>query len=96
LCELSAQRIGLHEVGESSLSVDLNDRQQLAVSSLELGVTGDVDLLELKRLLDPYRLQHAPRGRAQVALGRVEESDANYGYKPRVIVASETRCTASP
>jgi hypothetical protein len=96
LCELSAQRVGLHEIGESSLSLDLDDRQPLTVQSLELGVSGDVDLLELKRLLDPNGLQHAPRGRAQVALGGVEEGDANYGYKPRVIVASETRCTASP
>jgi hypothetical protein len=96
LCELSAQRIGLHEIGECPLSLDLDDRQPLTVQGLELGVTGDIDLLELKRLLDPYGLQHAPRGRAQVALGGVEENDPDYGYKPRVIVASETRCTASP
>ena len=86
----------MHEVGESSLSLDLDDRQPLTVPGLELGVSGDVDLLELERLLDPYGFQHAPRGRAQMALGGVEENDPDYGYKPRVIVASETRCTASP
>jgi hypothetical protein len=31
-----------------------------------------------------------------VAAGRVVEDDAYYGYRPRVVVASATRCTATP
>jgi hypothetical protein len=40
-----AQRIRLHEVHERLLAVDLDDRKQLAVARLEVGVAADVDLL---------------------------------------------------
>jgi hypothetical protein len=79
LCELSAQCVGLHEVRERALSVDLDDRQRLPVAGLELGVTGDVHLLELEGLLGPHGLEYPPRRRAQVAFGRVVEADADYG-----------------
>jgi hypothetical protein len=96
LCELSSKRIGLNEVRERELAVDLDHGQKLAVTLLEPGVAGDVDLLELERLLGPHGLEHAPRRRTQVAIRSVVEDDAGYGYKPRVRVASETRCTARP
>jgi hypothetical protein len=31
-----------------------------------------------------------------VAVAGVVEGDPGYGYRPRVVVASATRCTASP
>jgi hypothetical protein len=96
LCELAAEGVRWHEVREGLLAVDLHDRERLAVAGLELRIAGDVDLLELERLVGPHRLQHAPRRRAEMALGSVVEDDPDYGYKPRVIVASETRCTANP
>jgi hypothetical protein len=49
------------------------------VAALQLGVAGDVDLLELERDLRPDRLEDAARGRAQVAVGSVVEDDAGYG-----------------
>jgi hypothetical protein len=36
-------------------------------------------------------VDHPARGSAKVAPLGVEEGDAGYGYRPRVIVASETR-----
>jgi hypothetical protein len=86
----------MHEVRERALAVDLDDRQPLAIPGLEVRIAGDVDLVELERLLGPHRLQHPPRGSAQVALRRVVERDADYGYRPRVSVASATRWTARP
>jgi hypothetical protein len=80
LCDLAAKGVGWHEVRECLLAVDLHDRERLAVAGLELWVAGDVDLLELERLLGPHRLQHPPRRRAEVALGSVVEDDPDYVY----------------
>ena len=96
MCDLPAERIGLDEVRERPLAVDLDDRQPLAVAGLELGVAADVDLLELEPELVPRGVDDALRGRAEVAALGVVEDDAGYGYRPRVIVASETRWTARP
>ena len=96
MCELSAQGVGRHEIGERHLTADLDHRQKLAVAALELGVAGDVDLDELERLLGPNGLEHPPGRGAQVARRSVVEDDPRYGYRPRVMVASATRCTASP
>jgi myo-inositol catabolism protein IolC len=79
LCELAAESVRRDEVGERLLAVDLDHRQQFAEAALELGVTRDVDLLELERLLSSNALEHTARGRAQVAVGRVVEDDARYG-----------------
>jgi hypothetical protein len=79
LCELAAERVWRDEVGERLLAVDLDDGQELAEAALELGVTRDVDLLELERLLSPSGLDYAARRRAQVAVGRVVKDDARYG-----------------
>jgi hypothetical protein len=79
LCEPSPQRVGLHEVRECPLAVDLDDRQPLSVAALELGVAGDVDLLELERDLRSDRLEDAARCRAQVAVASVVEDDPGDG-----------------
>jgi hypothetical protein len=98
LCELAPQRLGLHEVRERALAVDLDDGQELPVALLEVGVPGDVDLHELERPLGAHGFEDAPRRHAEVAVRSVEEDDPRYGYgyRPRVIVASETRWTARP
>jgi hypothetical protein len=80
LCEPSPKSVRRHEVRESALAVDLDHRQPLAVSSLELGTAGDVDLLELELLLGSGGLQHPPRRRAEVAVrGVVEDDSRGYG-----------------
>jgi hypothetical protein len=79
LCEAAAQGIRLDEVGERPLAVDLHKRQPLPVAGLQLRVAGDVDLLELERLVGADRLEHASRRRAQMALRGVVEDDPGYG-----------------
>jgi hypothetical protein len=79
LCKLCAQCFRIHEVREGPLPVDLDDRQQLPIAILELWIPGDVDLLQLERLLGARRVQDAPRGRAEVAAVRVVEGDVGYG-----------------
>jgi hypothetical protein len=96
LCDLPTERPGLDEVGERALAVDLDDRKPLPVAGLEVRVAADVDLLELEAELVPGGLDDTPRGRTEVAPLGVEEDDAGYGYRPRVMVASETRWTARP
>jgi len=51
LCELPAQRVGRDEVHERLGSVDLDDRDQLAIARLELGIAVDRDLLQLESQL---------------------------------------------
>jgi hypothetical protein len=87
----------VYEVGKGSLTVDLDHRQPLAVSRLQLGVAGDVDLRELEIGLRGERAERLPRPLAEMAAGRVVENDLRrYGYRPLVVVASATRMTASP
>jgi hypothetical protein len=67
------------------------------VARFQLGVAGDVDLSELEVGVPGDDDERLPRPLAEVAAGRVVEDDARrYGYKPRVVVASATRMTASP
>jgi hypothetical protein len=96
LCELSPERFGVDVVRENPLAVDLDHRQPLAVARLELWVAGDVDLLQLEAFLAAQLGQLHPGAFAEVAVGGVVEGDPGYGYKPRVVVASATRWTASP
>jgi hypothetical protein len=84
------------EVREGSRAVDLDDWQPLAVLRLQLGVAGDVDLLELERNRLRDGGQRFARAFAKVAARRVIENDVRYGYNPRVVVASATRITAQP
>ena len=96
MCEPPPHCIRWHEVDERLLPVDLDDRVQLPVSSLEHGVADDEEL-------DEHESEHVPKGGdslartlAEVAPLRTVEPDLDYGYRPRVVVASATRFTASP
>jgi hypothetical protein len=69
----------------------------LAVAALELGVSGDVDELEIERELGLHLAHDLERALAEPAVRRVVERDLpRYGYRPRVVVASVTRWTARP
>jgi hypothetical protein len=73
LCEPSPQGIRLHEVDECLLSIDLDDREQLAVAGLEVGVAVDQDLLELETELVTERGDGLARTLAEVtALRRIQ------------------------
>ena len=96
MCDLPAERLRLDEVRECALAVDLYHRQPLAVAGLELRFAPDVYLLQVEPQLVPRRVHDPARGGAEVAPLGVVEDDVGYGYRPRVIVASETRWTARP
>jgi hypothetical protein len=96
LCELPPEGVGVDVVRKDLLAVDRDDRDQLAVALLELRVARDVDLLELELELRLHRLERRARSVAKAATRRTVENDATYGYRPRVVVASETRWTARP
>jgi hypothetical protein len=66
-------------VGECALALDLHDGQPLAVASLEPGITADVDLLELERMLAHHVAEHRPGPVAEVATGGGVQRDARYG-----------------
>jgi hypothetical protein len=98
LCgELAAEGPRLDVVRAGPHAVDLDHRDQLAVTRLELGVATDVDLLQVERELVAKLLERCPCTLAEVAaLGVVEDDLGRYGYRPRVVVASATRWTARP
>ena len=79
MCEPAAQCIRRHEVDERLLAVDLDDREQLAVASLQLGVAVDQDLLELEAELVPERDDGLARTLAEVAPLRAVEQDRTTG-----------------
>jgi hypothetical protein len=79
LCELSPQRVGLDEVRERALAVDLDDGQPLAVAGFQLRVAADVDLLELELEVGANGLDRAASRGAEVAALGVVEGDAGYG-----------------
>jgi hypothetical protein len=82
-------------VDERALAADLDHRQPLPVTRLQLRVTADVDLgqREPELVPQPGNLRACPLAQ-MAALGVVERD--RYGYSPRVTVASATRWTASP
>ena len=94
--DLPAEGVRWHVVDEGLRAVDLDHRKQLPVAPLEVGIPGDVHLAQLEVHLRAELVEGRPRPLAQVAAGRVVEDDAYYGYRPRVVVASATRCTATP
>jgi hypothetical protein len=79
LCEPAAHCIGRHEVDERLLAVDLDDREQLAVTRLELWVAVDQDLLELEAELVPERRDGLVRTLTEVTPLRAVEPDEGYG-----------------
>jgi hypothetical protein len=67
------------EVRESLLPAHLDDRDSRAIAPFQLGIAGDVDLLELEGNLLPHPLKHPARAVAEMAArGRVEP-DLLYG-----------------
>ena len=80
----------------ASSTVDLDHREERPVTLLEIGVAADVDELELEAELSLHLLHDLERSRAEAAVGGVVDRDSGYGYSPRVVVASATRCTARP
>ena len=76
----AAERVGVDEVRERPLAVDLDDREQLPVARLELGVAADVDDLQLEVLLRLDAAHDLESARAEPAVRRVVERDATpYG-----------------
>jgi hypothetical protein len=63
------------EVGEGFLAVHEDDGNALAIATLEVGVVGDVDVLELERELGSDLGEHPSGALAQVAVGCGEERD---------------------
>ena len=76
LCDLPAERLRLDEVRERALAVDLDDRQQLAVSRLQLRVARDVDLVQLEPRVGLRGADDALRRCAEVAALGVVQDDA--------------------
>ena len=79
LGESSSQRVGIHEVRERPLPVDLDDGQVLSVARLELWLATDVDEFELEPELVLGAAHDLERTHAEVTVGRVIEADARYG-----------------
>jgi hypothetical protein len=73
--QATPQSVRVHEVGEGLLAVHEDDGNALAIAPLEVGVVGDVDLLELEWKLGSHLGEHPSRALAQVAAGCVEEGD---------------------
>src|SRR6187397_3623468 len=70
-----AQRVGIDEVRERLLAVDLDDRQEGAVPRLELGVARDVDELEVEAELVACLRHDLERAGAEAAVGGVVDGD---------------------
>jgi len=75
--QTSTQRVGVDEVGEGALSVDLDHGQELPVARLELGSPGDVDELELEAELRMHLLDDLDRTFAEAAVGGVIDGDVS-------------------
>ena len=79
MCEPAAQSVGRDEVDEGPLAVDLDDREQLPVPSLELRVAVDRDFFQLEAELLPELRDRIPRTLAEVAPLRAVEPNDGYG-----------------
>ena len=78
--KLAAKRIWRQVVDEGPLPLDLDNRQPFAVARLELGVAGDVDLLELEVKLGAQDGKLVPGAVAEMApRGAVEPHPWRYG-----------------
>jgi hypothetical protein len=75
-----SQRVGVDEVREDALSVDLDHGQALSIPGLELRLSPDVDELEVELELVLDLADNLERTLAQVAIRSVIERDLSYGY----------------
>jgi len=83
-------------VCECALTVDFDHRKKLAVTRFEARIVVYRDHLELELCLYPGVLHDLESPGAKTAARSGVEDDADYGYRPLVVVASATRLTASP
>jgi hypothetical protein len=79
LCNRTAKPIGVHVIDETAPSVDLDDRDPLAVGRLELGIAVDDDLAQLEAELFLRGADDASRSGAEMAARRGVEDDLRYG-----------------
>jgi hypothetical protein len=79
LCEPATQCLGRHEVDERLPAVDLHDREQLAVTGLQLRVAVDQDLVEVEAELVPQRDDRLASALAEMAARRAVQRDEGYG-----------------
>jgi hypothetical protein len=79
--EPPAKRVRIHEELERLHAVDLDHGDALAIAALQVGIPGDVDLLEVERDLGTHLLEDPARALAEVAaLGRVQtDAPRRYG-----------------
>lgn len=77
--EPPSQGVGVDEVRERPLAVDLDDGQVRAVAGLEVRVAVDVDDVELEPDLASHALDDLERTLAELAAARREEGDPPYG-----------------
>ena len=95
LGEAVAQRVGVDEVRERRLAVDLDDGQQLPVARLERRLAGDVDDIELDPRVAADLLQNLERAYAEAAAGSGVERDPVCGQSPPS-VTDRGRASSSP
>ena len=69
----------MHVVRKAPLSVDLHDRDPLAIRSLERGIALDRDLPQLEAELVARGAHDPPRRLAEMAAGGGVEDDLRYG-----------------
>jgi len=67
LCNRKAERVRVHVVRETPPSVDLHDRDPLAIPSLEVGIPVDRDLPQLEAELVSRSGDDAPGRLAEMA-----------------------------
>ena len=67
------QRVGLDEIGEGPLAVDLHDGDRGTVGRFQLGAAADVDVLEVA---GTHLLDNLERPLAEVASLRAVEDDS--------------------
>src|SRR5687768_5589522 len=73
------KRLGVHEIRERELALELDGREQLAVAGLELRHAADVDELELESELVAERADDLERLPAEAAVRCVVDDDSRYG-----------------
>jgi hypothetical protein len=77
--ETPPQRVRLDPVDRQPLAVELEHGEPFAVTPLEVGIAGDLDLLDVEAELGAERLQVLARPLAEVAIARDVERERGQG-----------------
>ena len=77
----ATKSIWIDVIDESALTVDLHNRQPLAITRLEARIPADVDLVELEIGLFADLFENRPRAFAEVAALRVIQDDLTDKYR---------------